>query len=296
MKKLVTGLMLSLAAAGMSFSAMAADMSDMLPKYEYKLKSSFEVAGRQGVAANEDFIFVSGSKSIFKYDKQGKLMAKNLKPFKGYPLEANHIGDIDVVGDDLYISAEFFVDGAGKDIQIAVHDAKTLKFKRSFAFDPASGQREVAALAVDRIKNTAWMCSWVGGESGRYIYEYDLTTGKYLRKVHMQPVPQYCQGMLANDGDVFLTADDGIADDNAADNMYRVNVTDQAYASVVQEKKFTEVKQNGEIEGLTIDPTTGEMMVLFNRGKRVVLGMPKGHYPRYDREIHEVYVYERIAN
>jgi hypothetical protein len=30
---------------------------------------------------------------------------------------------------------------------------------------------------------------------------------------------------------------------------------------------------------------------LSNRGKRIVLGMPKGLYPGYEKEIHEVYVY-----
>jgi len=33
------------------------------------------------------------------------------------------------------------------------------------------------------------------------------------------------------------------------------------------------------------------MLVLANRGKRIVLGMPRGLYPGYEREIHEVYVY-----
>ncbi len=294
MKRIRTVLMLILVSTGLSFNVSAVDISDMLPNYDYRLKRTFEVEGRQGVAASEDYIFVSGSKSIFKYDKQGKLIAKNLDPFKGYPLEANHIGDIDVVSDDLYISAEFFVDGAGKNIQIAVHDAKTLEFKRAFSFNPESGQKEVAAIAIDSIKNTAWMCSWVGGESGRYIYEYDLATGEYLRKVHLQPVPQYCQGMLADNGEVYLTADDGIADDNVPDSLYRINVADESYAAVILEKKFTEIKQNGEIEGLTVDPTTGDMMVLFNRGRQIVLGMPKGFYPRYNREIHEIYVYGRI--
>jgi hypothetical protein len=48
----------------------------------------------------------------------------------------------------------------------------------------------------------------------------------------------------------------------------------------------------GEIEGITFDETAGEMIVLANRGKRIVLGMPKGLYPGYDREIHELYVYK----
>lgn len=50
----------------------------------------------------------------------------------------------------------------------------------------------------------------------------------------------------------------------------------------------------GEIEGLTIDPVTGELLVLANRGSRIELGMVKGFYPGYDKELHEVYIYEKV--
>ena len=65
----------------------------------------------------------------------------------------------------------------------------------------------------------------------------------------------------------------------------------EAGGKVVLERTFDDVRRAGEIEGLSVDPTTGELLVHFNRGKRIVLGMPKGFYPGYDREIHEVYVY-----
>ena len=51
---------------------------------------------------------------------------------------------------------------------------------------------------------------------------------------------------------------------------------------------FTEFLRAGEIEGLDFDAASGELVVLSNRGKRIVLGMPKGLYPGYDREIHEI--------
>ena len=50
-------------------------------------------------------------------------------------------------------------------------------------------------------------------------------------------------------------------------------------------------RRAGEIEGIAFDTEAGEMIVLANRGKRIILGMPKGLYPGYDREIHELYVY-----
>ena len=36
------------------------------------------------------------------------------------------------------------------------------------------------------------------------------------------------------------------------------------------------------------------LLVLSNRGSRIVLGMVRGFYPGYDSELHEVYVYEKV--
>lgn len=259
------------------------------PAYQYTLVDSFEVKGRQGVASDGEYYYVSGSKALYKYDKKGNLIQSNESPFEGYPIFANHIGGIDVYNGEVFVSAENFMDGVGKDIQIAIHDAGTLKLKRSFAFEPSSGQEEVSGICVDTDKRTVWMVSWVGEESGRYIYEYSLDTGKYLRKVHLQPVPQWIQGIHYWKGKLFVTADDGNADFDEPDHLYRVEVTDKTYAPVIREKVFSEVKRQGEIEAGGVDPKTGEFLVLFNRGSRIVLGMVKGFYPGYDREISEVY-------
>ncbi|WP_319403343.1 hypothetical protein [uncultured Anaeromusa sp.] len=280
-----------LANVGMAKEAPVKD-AEFLPKYDYTLVGSFEVKGRQGVCTDGEFYYVSGSKALYKYDKKGNLLQTNETPFAGYSIPSNHIGDIDVLDGEIFVSAENFMDGVGKDIQIAIHDAKTLKLKRTFRFEPSSGQEEVSGITVDPDKRSVWMCSWVGEESGRYLYEYSLDSGKFLRKVHLQPVPQWVQGVFYWKGNLYLTADDGTADLGEPDHLYRVNITDKSYASVVQEKTFTEVKKQGEIEGLTMDPKTGELLVHFNRGARIVLGMGKGLYPGYDREISEVYRYK----
>ncbi len=263
------------------------------PRHEYVLKSVMPVAGRQGVACDGKYIYVSDSAKLLKYDMKGNLIKANDKPFEGYKIPSNHIGDIDVYNGEIYVSAENFMDGVGKDIQIAVHDADTLQLKRSFAFEPASGQMEVSGITVDPVRKTVWMCSWVGEESGRYLYEYTLD-GKYLRKVHLQPVPQWVQGVFAWDGSLYLTADDGTADDNEPDNLYRVDISSNTSARVVHEKAFDEVLRQGEIEGLCVDPSTGDLLLLYNRGAHIVLGMTKGLYPGYDREIHEIYRYAMI--
>ncbi len=223
---------------------------------KYKLKSVMPVAGRQGVACDGKYIYVSDSKKLFKYDMNGKLLKQNDNPFEGYAIPSNHIGDIDVYNGELYISAENFMDGVGKDIQIAVHDADTLKFKRTFKFEPKSGQMEVSGITVDPVKGTGWV-----------------------------------QGVFYYNGSLFLTADDGTADDNEPDHLYRVDVTSASSAPVVLEKTFDEAIKQGEIEGLCVDPSTGDLLVHMNRGARIVLGMGKGFYPGYDKEIHELYRY-----
>lgn len=274
---------------GMAYQANALPEPNMSPKYTYELKDVMKVDGRQGVACDGKYIYVSCSKVLYKYDMSGKLVAKNDKPFEtGYTKAVNHLGDIDVYNGEIYCGVENFMDGVGKDIQVSVYDANTLKFKRTFPFNEESGQLETSGITVDPVKGSVWMCSWVGEESGRYLYEYDLD-GNYLRKVHLQPVPQWVQGMFYYDGALFLTADDGTADDNEPDHLYRVDIASGSCAPVILEKTFTETIKQGEIEGLCVDPSTGDLLVHQNRGARIVLGMGKGMYPGYKEEIHEIY-------
>lgn len=298
-KTLIFGLCLGVASA-----AFAADLQplaghpesnkkDMLPKYEYKLVKSVPVFGRQGVATDGEYYWVSGSKTLTKYDKNWNEVARNTSPFDGYSIAANHIGDIDVYNNEIYVGAENFVDGVGKDIQIAVHDGDTLKLKRTFKFEPQSGQEECSGLTVNPDEKTVWMCSWVGEESGRYLYEYSLETGQFLRKVHLQCPPQWVQGMVYYKGSYYLTADDGTADAHEPDHIYRVDIKPGASnATVVLERTLDDVTFQGEIEGLTVNHKTNQLLVHYNRGSRIVLGMVKGLYPGYEKEISEVFIYD----
>ena len=68
----------SLLAAGMPLGAQNLGS-------EYRLKRVIPVEGRQGVAADSNFYYVSGSTALYKYDKQGRLAAKNERPFEGLP-------------------------------------------------------------------------------------------------------------------------------------------------------------------------------------------------------------------
>ena len=61
---------------------------------------------------------------------------------------------------------------------------------------------------------------------------------------------------------------------------------------VTLERTFDDVTLQGEIEGLSFDRANGNLLLLYNRGARIVLGMPKGFYYGYDREISEVVKYK----
>lgn len=264
------------------------DESDR-PAQLYELRRVIEVAGRQGVATDGVHYFNSGSTALYTYSSDGELLFANEEPFAELEKPANHIGDIDVHDGELYAGIEWFVDGQGRDIQIAVYDAETLQYRRSIDWNPESGQVEVSAVAVDPDNGLVWLTDWV---NGRYVYSYDLSTGEYSGRLHLRPVPQWQQGIAYRNGRLFITADDGDADFDEADNLWRVAAEIEATAAFVEhEFEFTDLRRAGEIEGVSFDPVTGELLVLSNRGARIVLGMPSGFYPGYDREIHEIYVY-----
>jgi hypothetical protein len=134
------------------------------------------------------------------------------------------------------------------------------------------------------------LCAWT--DFGEYLYNYDLDTGEYLGKVRLSPVPTWVQGVAYHNGAYYLSADDGDANDDAPDHVYRFELA--GGASEVQIEPFLtldDVQRQGEIEGLTFDEDSTEMLVLYNRGAVIEQGMPVGFYDGYDREIHEVYVY-----
>lgn len=260
---------------------------------QYVLKDSHQVRGRQGVCVEGDYYWVSGSTTLTKYDKSWNVVYENTDPFKGYELEVNHIGDIDVYENELYLGVEYFMDGKSKNIQVAVYDGDTLELKRVFPFRSDTGQIECSGIAVDPDGRNVYMSSWAEDESSNYLYKYDLDTGDYKGKLKMDPAPKWLQGVAYNNGDLFVTADDGDADKDQPDHMYRIVIDKSGEnGKVVLEKTFDDVTRQGEIEGLSFDKKNKEFLLLYNRGARIIAGMPSGFYDGYTEEIHEVFVYD----
>lgn len=259
---------------------------------KYSLEKVIEVDGRQGIATNGTHYFVSSSTALFTYDLLGNLLHKNEDPFTGLPLAGNHFGDIGYYDGKLYTGVEWFDSGQGQDIQIVLYDAETLDYSTSVPWNVDSGQVECSAITIDVDNELVWMSDWV---NSNYVYKYDLNGGEYLGKLHLRATPTWTQGIAFYKGDLYITADDGDADRNESDNLWKVsketllnNATFISHEFIFDVPPFLDY---GEIEGIDFNTDTNQMIVLANRGMRIVLGMPTNYYSGYTREIHELYVF-----
>ena len=281
----------------LSASILLCGCSGKKSVYKYELADVHPVSGRQGVCTEDGYYWISGSGTLAKYDSSWNITAENTEPFEGYTLEVNHIGDIDVYNNELYLGVEYFMDGEGKNIQVAVYDGDTLKLKRVFPFRSDTGQLECSGIAADPDSGTVYMTSWIDDKSSEYLYMYDLDTGNYRGKMKMEPAPKWIQGIACFEGNLYVTCDDGDADQNAPDHMYRIDISeDWETGTVIPEKAFDDVIRQGEIEGLTFDKVRRQFLLLYNRGARIISGMPSGFYEGYSEEIHEVFVYDIAEN
>ena len=294
-KSLITALSVMLAVGITACASKPADEEGSAKPVEtvYTLESSHAVDGRQGIAWEDGRYYVSGSTTLSVYDADWERIKTETEPFTAFDAEVNHIGDIDAYNGEIYAGVEYFMDGAASNIQMAVYDAETLKLKRTFMFDESSGQKEVSGIAVDPDHESMWMCSWGEDENAAYLYRYDLKSGEYLGKVRMNEPPQLIQGVAYYDGWMYITADDGSADDDEPDHVYKCFVDpDKDGFTVSMAKTLDDVTRQGEIEGISFDRNKKQMLVSYNRGAVIVKGMPKGFYEGYDEEIHEIFVYD----
>lgn len=264
-----------------------------MPRYQYQRVAVHQVAGRQGVCAEDGYYWVSGSATLTKYDSDWNVIAENNDPLKGYQWKVNHIGDIAVYQNDLYLGVELFIEGKAENIQVAVYDGDTLERKWIFPLHAQAGQTECSGIAVDPENRIVYLSSWADDTSGNFLYMYDLGTGDYKGKLAMDPAPTAIQGVEYYDGHLYVTCDDGEADDNEPDHLYRLDVAkDFTSAAVVKERTFTDVIEQGEAEGLCFDRHTGQLLVLYNRGSIIADGRIAGFREGYTEEIHEVFVYD----
>ncbi len=264
-----------------------------MPRYKYVPASVHQVEGRQGICTDGEYYWVSGSATLTKYDSNWNVVAENNEPLKGYQWKVNHISDIAVYQNDLYLGVELFVEGEADNIQVAVYDADTLERKYIFPLNAESGQTECSGIAIDPDSRTVYLSSWADDASGSFLYMYDLDTGDYKGKLQMEPALRSIQGVAYHDGKLYVTCDDGEAGNEEPDHLYRLDINkDQTLATAVLERAFTDVMEQGEIEGLSFDEEHGQLLVLYNRGAIIADGRIAGFREGYTEEVREVFVYD----
>ena len=63
--------------------------------------------------------------TLTKYDSNWNVVLENTNPFEGYELEVNHIGDIDIYNNELYLGVEYF---SGVNVEGFYKRVQNLKF------------------------------------------------------------------------------------------------------------------------------------------------------------------------
>ena len=191
---------------------------------EYRLKKVVEVPGRQGIAADKDYFYVSDTRGLYKFDKNWNLVQKRVQTKD--PKTGKFI-------DPLFNNPDPAKGGANHfgDISVDIYDANTLQYLESIPWRPESGQVEVSGVAVDRERNLVWLSDWV---DSRYVYAYSLETKQYYTKVQCRPEPYWCQGIFIVDGVMLLAADDGESTYHIADNVYKMDITGAPFTGLVQ--------------------------------------------------------------
>jgi 5-oxoprolinase (ATP-hydrolysing) subunit C len=258
----------------------------------YSLYKVVDVEARQGLCATEDYYYVSSSKSLAKYDKNWNLISENDDPFaSGFEAKVNHIGDIDVSGNEIYCIVEKFSKGSASDLQIAVYDTESLQLLKIIPIGTDSGQTEGAGICVNEDANMLISCQWGQDETAKYLYEYDLTNGSFLGKIYMSDAPSWIQGITYYQGAYYISSDDGDADSNMIDHIYKVDLSEDGNALLTEVKGVAEVAKQGEIEGISFDEKKNQLLLLYNYGQRIVNGIKQDFYDGYDEEQHQIYIY-----
>ena len=242
-----------------------------------------EVSGGQGVYVIGDEMYVNGSAQISAY-RNGKKIRQNKDVFTKYQGEVNHLGALSGNAQYLFAPSEAFDGNDSENKQVGIYDRHTLKQVRSFALSDQSGQQECSALAYDHRDHSLWLAQWGDTPSSFYLYHYTIS-GQYLGKRKI-PHLKWIQGITIDQDDMYLSCDDGDANKEQPDHIYRLS--DQGQVKTI--RSLDDVYDQGEVEGLSI--AHHKLYVLYNRGAKVVDGKVLGLEKGYDHQIHEVYAYK----
>lgn len=204
-------------------------------------------AYRQGLARVGNGWLFSFNDGLFLTDDALTQTAKAIPAIppewkqRGY----DHIGDVDVVGDTIYVPLEQPNTKVGEQAMLR-YDAKTLAYRdgRNVA------QHHNSFVTVDDASGIAYSMDQFGG---RFLLRYDTRDGwKPLAPLRLSRRVDRVQGGDVRDGAVWLSTDD------ATDGVYRADLKSGAVQSLGSVGHV-----DGEGEGIDATPTpAGDLHVL----------------------------------
>ncbi len=261
----------------------------LLPLYSYSFVDTKPVDGRQGIAWARGDYYISGNQFLTHYDWNWNVVNTCKTPFEEIEEDVNHISDIDIYRGELFAGVECFRYPFAYNFMIAVYDASTFELKRTYPIAKGSGLREISGITVDPDTNSLWLSSWVNERTGEFVYRYDLETGEYLGRFHLNPPIRYAQGISYYKGSLFFTADDGDAEEFQPDHLYRCVVDlSKIEFDVVEECEFENILIQGEMEGLDFDPQHNRILISYNRGVLVPYANSDEEYEKLKGSYHGI--------
>ncbi|MDR0825721.1 MAG: hypothetical protein LBM72_00470 [Mycoplasmataceae bacterium] len=243
--------------------------------HAYKIHKIVRVAGCQGVASTKNYYYNSNNDTIHRYNLNWEHNSEidNIYQYFQDPQANHHIGDLEVYNGKIYAVGENFDGTKGTNIKMGIFNANTLVFETTEDLYPDEhGLCEISGVTVVPKTNSIWVSSWYDGpdsDSGHYLYEYSLSDYSFKRKVETKPYAKRIQGIKYYDGYIWATCDDGSNkkdDGDTVDHLYRIDVSNQTSQSAPAKlvHTFEELPHTNELEGITFDYNTKEMMVMQN--------------------------------
>lgn len=239
------------------------------PLFNYEMISSKQKSnlnGKQGIAMDDNFYYISDNDKLIKYDKDWKLI-KEIDDVKNYFTNvdnSHHIGDIEVYDGVIYTVGENFEHSVGGAIEVGLFDINLQWMKTLNIYPDEHGLKEVSGITIDISKSLIWISSWCDGDSGQYLYAYSYPNFKFIKKIKTNPWVQKIQGIKYYKGFIFASCDDSekwSGNKETKDHLYRINPKN---GHAILEHTLNEFDDNNETEGLTIDSHTGEFLIMQN--------------------------------
>ena len=238
------------------------------PMYKYELmpRALPSLNGKQGIAMDNAFFYVSDNNKLIKYDKNWNLIKEidNVSDYFTQVDGTHHIGDIEVYDNLIFTVGENFSGSVGTAIELGIFNTDLQWVLTRNIYPEAHGIQEVSGITLDVNKKIMWISSWCDGDSGQYLYAYSYPNFSFIRKIKTNPWVQKIQGIKFYKDFIFASCDDNnpwSGDHVEKDHLYRINLKT---GKACLEHTFNEFSDNKETEGLTIDTKTGYFLIMQN--------------------------------